>query len=157
MPTKKELLEWFKRYKKANCPAVSTLKKNELEALAKKHGFGTTTATTTAAAPRADIRAVFPAGSKKKKEKKPKPKEEAKQEEKKEMTLEGLEKELKKAQDDLQKVKDKEIPFNKIIDDTTSTAKQGQAALKQKNKLKDEKLNLIKAMGLIRKQIKEMK
>ena len=83
--------------------------------------------------------------------------ESSRQEEKKEMTLEGLEKELKKLQDNLQKVKDKEAPLNKIIDDTTSTAKQGEVALNKKNKLKGEKLTIIKAMGLIKKQIKEMK
>jgi len=153
--SKKELLDYMRKYKKANCPAFSTLNKKDLESLARKHGFGAATATTTAAARGADIRVAFPAGSKKEKKEK-KAKQEVK-EEKKEMTLEGLEKQLKNLQDLLQKVRDKEAPLNKIIDDTTSTSKQAQSALAKKNKLKDEKFNLIKTIGSIKKQIKEMK
>ena len=41
MPTKQELLEYMRKYKKANCPSFSNLRKKDLETLAKKHGFGT--------------------------------------------------------------------------------------------------------------------
>ncbi len=39
MPTKKELMDWMKTYKKEHCKAISTMKKDELYAEAKKHGY----------------------------------------------------------------------------------------------------------------------
>ena len=39
MPTKDELMKWMKTYKKEHCKAISTMKKDELFAEAKRHGY----------------------------------------------------------------------------------------------------------------------
>jgi hypothetical protein len=39
MPTKTELMDWMKKYKKENCKSISTMKKDELFEEAKRHGY----------------------------------------------------------------------------------------------------------------------
>ncbi len=39
MPTKQELMDWLKKYKAEHCKAISKMKKDELYAEAKKHGY----------------------------------------------------------------------------------------------------------------------
>lgn len=39
MPTKQELMDWMRKYKKEHCKAISKMKKDELYAEAKRHGY----------------------------------------------------------------------------------------------------------------------
>ena len=39
MPTKQELMDWMRKYKAQHCKAISKMKKDELYAEAKKHGY----------------------------------------------------------------------------------------------------------------------
>jgi hypothetical protein len=65
MPTKKELHEWLKTYKKEHCKSISTMKKDDLYTEAKKHGFlhekhGLKKKTKTPTETKTDITSAFP-------------------------------------------------------------------------------------------------
>jgi len=149
MPTKKELLEWFKSYKKANCPAVSTLKKNELETLAKKHGYGTTQ-------PQARVGnsriSRFFADTPQTRSNTKKKAEEKKQDEPLDKQLENL----LKVRDALKKEAE---PFNKVIYNLEASLKDTKAAKKKKDKLKINERTLENMANIrkVRKKIEDAK
>jgi hypothetical protein len=142
MPTKADLLEWFRKYKKTNCPAVSGLKKKELETLAKKHGFGgemKTQPVTQTTQGKPSVVQFFKSDEKKQEQPKEKPK--PKKEKKKKDRYEGMNKEeLQKARKQLfEDMKE----FNKIINDTEAKASDARRAADKKKKVLDE----IKVVG----------
>ena len=133
MPTKQELLQWFKEYKKKNCPAVSGLNKKDLETLAKKHGFGTgemktQVAQTTQSKP--SVVEFFKSDGKK--EPKAKPKKEKKKKGKYDgMTKEELQAKKKELFEDMKK-------YNKVIDDENTKEADAKKAGDKKKKVLDD-------------------
>ncbi|NIQ14579.1 MAG: hypothetical protein GTO02_09315 [Candidatus Dadabacteria bacterium] len=147
MPTKQELLEYMRKYKKTNCPAVSGLKKQELETLAKKHGFGTsemkTTQPTQTTQGKPSVVQFFKSNEKKQEQPKetpkakPKPKKEKKKKDKYEgMTKEQLQAKRKELFEDMKE-------FNKVINDTEAKAADARRAADKKKKVLEE----IKVVG----------
>ena len=132
MPTKQELLQWFKEYKKKNCPAVSGLNKKDLETLAKKHGFGTgemktqQVAQTTQSKP--SVVEFFKNDGKKEPKAKPKKEKKGKYDG---MTKEELQKAKKQLFEDMKK-------YNKIIDDENAKEADAKKAGDKKKKVLDE-------------------
>lgn len=136
MPTKQELLEYMRKYKKANCPAVSGLKKKELEALAKKHGFGgemKTQPVTQTTQGKPSVVQFFKSDEKKQEQPKSKPKKEKKKKKDKYegMTKEELQKARKQLFEDMKE-------FNKVINDTEAKAADARRAADKKKKVLEE-------------------
>lgn len=159
MPTKKELLEYMRKYKKANCPAVSTLKKDELERVAKKHGFGTTSTQPSVQQGRSRISRFF-ADDEKKETTQPRPRTKTKQkkpeEKKQDVPLDKQLENLLKVREALKKEAE---PFNKVIFDMEASVKDTKAAKKKKDKLKinERTLQNNKDIREIKKKIEDAK
>ena len=141
MPTKVALLEWFRKYKKANCPAVSGLKKTELETLAKKHGFGTTSEMKTTQN-KPSVVQFFNQDEKKQEKQKPKAKPKKKKDKYEGMTKEDLQKAKKQLFEDMKQ-------YNKIIDDPEAKAADARRAADKKKKVLD-------AIQVVGEKIKSM-